>query len=1621
MNACEWMADFSSDALSDLLSDLASKNIKLYLNDHNELKANAAKGVLTPEIVSQLKTHKGELIAMLQQTQSGTSIIQVTEITQVSKVADKAYYPLSHAQNRLWVLDQIDSGQGIYNMPAAFVLTGQLNVQWFTQALNTIVARHESLRTVFVHIDGQPQQQILPSEQCVIDFKVDDIRGHADVMARAKQLASFDATFGFDLSQGPLFKCSLTRLTDDQTLFLFNLHHIICDGWSMGVFYREVTSIYNALLNGTTVTLPELAIQYRDYAYWHNDYASTAQAQIHRDYWLKKLGGVLPVMDLPLDRPRTSMQTFVGSAVDFNLGRDLTEQLNRFAQIHQMSPFIVLHGAIKVLLNKLSGSNDIILGAVSANRNQAELENQMGFYVNTLALRDTIDADDDFTALLQKVRKTTLEAFSHQQYPFDYVVENVIETRDMSRSPLFDVMFVLQNTDIKLPQTTDLQWTELARDYDISRYDLLFYITAEKAAEKAAEKSAEKAAEKAGETAGEKAENADGLNCKLSYNTDLFDQSTIERFYGHFALLLQNLLNQPARPIGQQNLISDNDYQQLVYQFNDTQTNYPKDISLSCLFEEQVVKAPNRIALVHNGQELTYHQLNQRANQLATKLIKRGADSGVVIALVFERSFEMIISILAVLKTGSTFLPISPDYPQDRIDYMVKDSGAKFVLRHDDLSDDLSDDQDLRHHVENLNHQHSSDNIAHIIYTSGSTGKPKGVKTRQSSICRVVKDTNTVDIDADDSLLQLSNYAFDGSTFDIFGALLNGARLVLVEQKTVTDIEQLAQLIVKQNISVFFVTTALFNALVDIDLASLTQVRKILFGGEMVSVKHVKKALARLGENKLIHVYGPTESTVFATFYPVNTVDENAHTIPIGKPLANTTAFVLGEQGELLPVGVPGELYIGGDGLSTGYVNLPQMTADKFVTNPFAANSLLYRTGDWVKWWPDGNIEFIGRLDNQVKIRGHRIELGEVDALLEALPAVQAVYVTTRKTANEHHEIVAYLVGNNLDISQIHAELAEQMPSYMVPSHFVCLDCLPLNANGKVDTKNLPCPDSRHSDDKEGAASNDKEQQLCDVLCAVLGLSHIGVNQNTFHLGFDSIKAIRTVSKLREMGWRIELKELFLHPTIKELAIYLEKDDRKLTVDFSINQRQVSGKVDLSPIQQWFFARNFADSHHFNMAVMLQSSDTIDIAAIEATMDKLTQHHDALRMVYGQEGQKVGTGKAFSVQVLDDINQATELQGSMSLEEGPLVKVGLLADNHLMIAIHHLLVDGISWRILLEDFETVYAQAKAGLSLSLPAKTLSFKDWTASLADYADNMPVKEVAYWQQLSSLPITPLPQDGSSENNPSENDLFIDARQTGFELSAELTTQLLQDSHQTYNTQINDLLLSAFGLAVKDWTGADDVWINLEGHGREAVLNGAQIARTVGWFTSLYRVRLAFDATQSLGDQIRQIKENLRQVPNKGVGYGILKYTLKHPLKRNSLKQNSQASLAIEPQISFNYHGSLCESNRNVESSQTQFSRSDLSTGLSFGANCQRINPLDVVGSIKGGCLGFELHYNHKTFNAETMQGLAMGFKSHLLAIIGHCCGSEEVVLTPSDFGDDLLSIEELDAIGDALFDL
>ncbi|ARO86883.1 non-ribosomal peptide synthetase [Nitrosospira lacus] len=1515
----------------------------------------------------------------------GTVVIEDAMEPSRSADSEAFLFPTSFAQQRLWFFEQLYPGSPVYHLSTVLPFDGPLDREALEDSLGDLLDRHEALRTTFTALDGVPVQLVTPGLR--IDLPLVDVsQPAAGCLQRARAAASAALAAPFDLVNGPLLRASLLRLETDYHWLVLVFHHIVADGWSLEILHRDLRALYAGRVSGEPPRLPALPIQYADFACWQRRILQGERLNSLFAYWQKQLEDAPVQLSLPTDRPRPAQSSYRGGRCGVWLNAALTARLRALGQAQGATLFMTLLAAFGALLARYSGQSDLVIGTPIANRTRSELEGLIGFFVNTLALRLDLSGDPSFAALLERVRTVAAEAYAHQDMPFEMLVARLAPARHLSQAPLFQVMFALQNVpspeqdeetgEVEAPPNRNRDESATAK------FDLLLSLV----------------------------DDGRRVTGYFEYSADLFDSATISRMAGHFETLLAAAATDPACHFASLPILTEAERAQLLFEWNATRSKYPRESCIQELFEQRVAACPDAVALVLQDYHLTYGELNARANQLAHRLRGLGVGPEALVGVCIERSFDLIIGLLGILKAGGAYLAMDPGDPPARLSAMVSDAKPAVLLTHrqflgilpgeaaklvciDDAREEIG-----RESTDNPASGVMADNLAYVCYTSGSTGVPKGVAVVQRAVVRLIKEAGYATFTSDDVFLQFAPIAFDASTFEIWGGLLSGGQLVIMPPMA-PSLEELADVIEQHRISTLWLTTGLFHQMVDSHCERLGGVRQLLTGGDVLSPDYIRKMRERHPQCVLIAAYGPTENTTFTSCYRVPPAEKIHSPIPIGRPIANTEIYVLDDRLQPVPIGVAGELYIGGEGLARGYLHQPELTAERFIPHPFRAGARVYRTGDWVRYLPDANLEFLGRRDQQVKVRGFRVELGEVEAALRGYPGVREAVATVREDTPGDKRLAAYVVADKApSASEWRSFLQARLPDYMVPSAFVALPALPLTANGKIDRAALPVP-AMAREAEAAVPRTEDEQRLAEIFAQVLRLDQVGVHDNFFELGGDSILAIQIVARARGRGLRFTPRQLFERPTIAGLLTVAN------TGSIAAEQGIVTGTAPLTPIQHWFFEQELADPQHYNQVVLLAVSRDIDDNRWIRVFDQLLAHHDALRLRFFRTGdgwiqmladpgsvtpyRRIDlSGVARSQRMAAVAEQAAQVQASLDLSRGPLLRAVLFdfgegEEASLLIVIHHLAVDGVSWRILLEDLDT--ANARMDHPAALPPKTTAFTSWAGKLAAHANSADIMgEARYWLAALPMQATPLPRDLPA---PLEANTAGSSHTVVVSLSTEETARLLRDIARTHRARIDEILLTAVGLALARWIGVGETLVDVEGHGRETLFDDVDLSRTVGWFTTIFPVALDVRGCANPGAALRRIKEKLRAIPHRGIGYGLLRY-MSRSEAGDRLKALPQA------QMSFNYLGQF-------EHSADPGADGNDARGPAFSERDRRRYLIDVNGGVFSDRLHLSWIYSEAIHRRATIETLAGAFLEELRGIIAYSPSARDMGFSPADF--------------------
>ncbi|MHA4133430.1 amino acid adenylation domain-containing protein [Bacillus cereus] len=1491
-------------------------------------------------------------------------------------------YPLSHPQRRIWYTEVIHSDKGICNLRFLFKLHRKMNYSKLNQVVNRVISENDGL-CIRLKENGhqEPKQYFIKHEEQEFEFFDFSNVENTNLLEEWIEQKTKET---FTLFNSNLYYFALIKLNDNECAVFGNVHHIIMDGLSIQIFTEQIAKYYYDMHNENEEG--EIKNSYVQFLINEQTYLNSSRFQKDQKFWLEEFKTLPSVTGL---KPYNTYQVSTkASRETFILTEHLKRKIEKISEYYKISLYTLFVAAFSLSMYRWTSSLDIGLGMAYGNRMTKMERKLIGMMVSTVPLRMDIDPEEEVLSFISRVSRKQSKSLRHQKYPFDLLLKQ-INKESNSNVRLFGTTIDYRDRD----ESGDSLWIpnrEEVQDFAVHIENLI---------------------------------DIDSLHVHIDYREELFSKEEIERFFNVMLVILENIFENPKQKVAEIEIISEEDKRKSLVEFNNPKLDVPPQATIHEMFERQAMIYPNAIAVTYEKEKITYKELNERANQLAHYLQKKGVGPDTLVGLCVERSHEMIVGILGILKAGGAYVPLDPTYPEQRLQYILEDASIQLFV----TQESLKELNWLPENVESICLDRDQDeigkesktlpvssvgpqNLAYVIYTSGSTGNPKGVMIEHHNVIRLFKSTDCwYQFNEKDTWTLFHSYAFDFSVWEIWGALLYGGKLVVVPYWISRSPKDFYQLLVEEEVTVLNQTPSAFRQLIQVceqeDKNKNLQLRYVIFGGEALEPTSLLPWFQRYGEKnpQLINMYGITETTVHVTYYPITLDDvQQASRSNIGKRIPDLEVYILDAYQQPVPIGVDGELYIGGAGLARGYLNRPELTAERFISHPFSSDlkARLYRTGDLARYLPDGNLDYRGRIDHQVKIRGFRIEIGEIESTLHTYAYVKEVVVIVREDQPGDKRLVAYVVGDG-NVDAWREYLKAKLPSYMVPSGFVAMEAIPLTANGKVDREALPMPEETQINSECVGPRNSNEQILTTIWKRVLGVKKVGIYDNFFEIGGDSILSIQIISQASQVGLKLTPKQMFECPTIAELAqVAIE------TQGVQAEQGIVIGDVPLTPIQCWFFEQEHPHTEHWNQSMLLRVKERLDVKLLERAILNLLKHHDALRFRYeqlpnGTWRQRNEETDELSVLHVVKRNQVNEKewnkiiqeemnihQASFNLVTGPLMKVVYFEDNltgndRIFWVIHHLVVDGVSWRILLEDLQVVYNQMKQGQEIRLPAKSTSFKEWSERLQTYSDSGISKEVKdYWNEQVEKETMKIPMDYPIQETTEES---ID--QVTRTLGIEETQALFHEVLVTHKTRIDEVLLTALGQAIVDCTNQQTVSIHLEGHGREEMIEGIDLSRTVGWFTSIYPVHLNFQGTQTPIEGLKAVKEQLRRIPNRGVDYGILRY-----LNKGLLPFYQQ-----KPSISFNYLGQFDQ----VFSRDSLFMQETGFTFLDHAPDSKPSHLIDVIGMVKDEKLHFIWMYSREQFSKLKIQVIADGMLRHLRQLINK--PTTESAFTVSDFAD------------------
>jgi len=1512
-------------------------------------------------------------------------------------------YPLSHMQQGMlfhWLLNKND---GMYFQQLSFNIHGAIDIGAFEKSFNMLIEKHDVFRTVIIHEKvNKPQQVVLTEREAKIRFEDISELGESEKASYINEFKDRDKQAGFDLSRDILIRLTVLKLNEATFHVIWSFHHIIMDGWCLGIVIKEHLLNYRMLKENKPVE-SQKPQPYSGYIKW----LESQNSEEALEYWKHYLLGYEQTVELPHKKEQAENKKYVAERTEFILDREITNGFAYIARNCKVTINTVFQALWGILLQRYNNTDDVAFGTVVSGRPVEidGIETMVGLFINTVPVRVKCDDNMPFAELVKELQKSALATEKFHYVSMQDIQQNIGLKHGLVNHIVTFENYPLEKEISKLGSSQDIYgFTISGADMnEQTDYDLEIMVLP-----------------------------GEELVVRIPYNASVYDRNFINMIEGHFKEAAKAVISNPDIYAGDIAILTERERNQILNDFCGKRVEYPYNKTVYQFIEKNAKESPDSIAVIYGDEKISCGQLNYNANRLARFLVKNGIKQESLVMVMLERSPLMIECILAIWKAGGAYIPIDINYPVQRTAGILEDSGAKFILTESGYAASELEEKcagkiikldSVKSSIEqesgqNLDLSIDTGSLAYVIYTSGSTGKPKGAMVEHVGMMNhIFAKINDLGVTKSSIISQNASHCFDISVWQFFCAQVVGGKTVIYPNHLTLNPEKLIKGLLKDQVTILEVVPSFLSVMLDYLKEAQIEfdvLEYILVTGETVKPNLVKEWFGIYPLIKMVNAYGPTEASDDITHYIMDKAPLT-ESVSIGHAIQNFNIYIVDRAMNLCPVGVKGEICVSGIGVGRGYLNDPKKTNDAFSEDPFKGSSgvRLYRTGDLGCWLPDGNIEFFGRKDYQVKIRGFRIELGEIESKLTAHPRIREAVVIHRQDGGGSKYLCAYFVSDEeLSTAEIKRFLLESLPDYMVPAYFIPMEKLPLTPNGKVNRKELPEPEENID---TGAAyqapRNETEKKLAEIWQEVLGIEQIGIDDDFFSLGGDSIKTIQIASRLRKYGLIIDVRDIFEHSVIRDLSAYVRSASRQ------INQGTVEGKAVLTPIQQWFFEQNFSDMHHWNQSLMLYNREGFDQDVVEKVFTRIIEHHDALRMVYEIDGQKIVQinrgigGRLFELKVADLKEQenyeervrqeADSLQHSIDLSTGPLVKLGLFKTvhgDHLLVVIHHLVVDGISWRILLEDFAEGYVQAKETREIKFADKTDSYRDWADKLKEYAaGNEILKEAEYWNKIGSTDVQLLPKDSEININRVEDSVNLK-----LVLPEKETGQLLRDVNKAYNTDINDILVTALGMSVKEWAGIDRILVSMEGHGREEIFEDIDIKRTVGWFTAEYPVLLDMSKYDTLPYQIKNIKESLRRVPNKGIGYGILKYAA-------SAENRKALKFDCKPEIIFNYMGQFDQDINNPV-----FEISKLPDGQKISGNSERAHILEIDGGIAGGKLELTFAYNKMQYKEQSIQKLIDNYEEKLKELINHCVSRENTEMTPADMGNLRLTLEEFDSI-------
>jgi amino acid adenylation domain-containing protein/non-ribosomal peptide synthase protein (TIGR01720 family) len=1522
-------------------------------------------------------------------------------LSDLSKIQD--IYSLNPMQEGMLFHYIYENDSAVFLEQFAITVAGVLDPVIFERAFNILVGRHDVLRTLFAYKSiKKPRQIVLKEKSVKVCFEDISLLPQSEIAEGIDNRRLKERKNGFDLSNDIAMRFAILKTGKTNYIIIWTFHHIIIDGWCTSILFGELLDMYSRLLKNESIDLPSPP-HYSMYIRW----LEKQNKQKSLDYWKDYMSGYKECSGIPRTKVSRDV-SYTQGIFEFEIDKMKTESVKSFCEQNKFTLNSFIRTVWGILLQKYNNQNDACFGVVVSGR-PADLPDAnkiVGLFMNTIPSRIKNEADETFISCVRRTNQGIIEAKKHEYLP---LIDILKLTEQKQR--LIDHVVIFENYPIDWSLFNETN--ALRNGFSITKFDV---------------------ASQANYDLDVTFFPQDNIKVTIRFNRNIYSDVIIRNIERHFLHILDQVIADCTVAIKKIKLITDDEIGYFLKEFNGVKRDYPVKKTYYELFEESVSRYSDKIAVVYGNVKISYHDLNEKINRTALCLASKGCATNDIIGILLHRSPPMMEIILAAWKLGCSYIPLDPNYPGKRIEHIISDSQLKAIITSGEISNRFSGEEIIREKTilfediegfsysraqTNLENASSPDSIAYIIYTSGSTGLPKGAMIEQQGmINHLCAKIDAAVIDEHTVIAQNSPHYFDISIWQFFSALLKGGTVVIYPDELILDPGLFIQALIRDEISILEVVPSYLRILLNElnGLHKFTRLKTLFVTGEKFPTDLAVGWFAKHPEIRMINAYGPTEASDDILHHVMEEAPEE-NQIPVGKPLPNLNVYIVDHNNQLCPLGVKGEIWVSGIGVGRGYLNNPEKTNSVFIDDPFIKEKRrCYRTGDTGRISPEGYVEFYGRIDHQVKIRGFRVELGEIENVLLQNPEIKEAVVTDNEGQGGDNFLCAYYVSDvDLSTQKLRAYLVKKLSDYMIPAFFVKMQKLPVTSNGKIDRKSLPEPKPEAETDTFEPAKTENEKILEKVWQDVLGIKKaLSIHDNYFFLGGDSIKAIMTVSHLNKYHLKLNIQDLFEFSTIHELSTHLQP------LDAIEEQGPVTGNSKLLPNQYWLFENSYTDMNQNNQAVVLASEDEFNEISVKMAFEKIIEHHDVLRNIFVRhENEYVQKTRDPDGNLVDinvfDFKDATDhrmlietksnlIQSGINVEQGPLLKLGLFKTkdkDFLLIVIHHLVMDGISWRILLEEFALAYKQVSDDKKIELPLKTASFQKWGEKIHEYSgSDILLSEISYWKKISGTKIHPLPKDHLSSTN-----IVKDVNVLDFRLSADETSKLLKDAHQSYKTVVNDILLSALGLALVNWSGNKSHALDVEGHGRESIVSDIDVSRTIGCFTSLYPVILDFEEAGDLSCSIKRTKERLREIPNKGIGYGILKYI--------TPKDRKEIQFDLKPEIKFTYVYQIDE-NLNIP----LFKSSDMPAGHPRSIHAESEYHLEIVGMVSDAQLKISIFYNALEYEKSTIVNLMQLYKKYLLEIIEHCVNRKVTELTKSDFSSSRMKDEDVANMYDAL---